>query len=40
MGGEKRGSDYAGGTYRVVVVQPEDTADVRGDELVGCRASY
>ena len=33
MDGEKRSLCYAGGTYRVVVVHAEDTADIRGDEL-------
>jgi hypothetical protein len=34
MGGEKRGSGGTGGAYRIVVVEPEDTADFRSDELV------
>lgn len=40
VGGEKRRSGQTEGTYRIVVVEPEDTADVRSDELVGCRAGH
>ena len=36
VSGEKRDSGWVGGTHRIVVVQPKDTADVRSDELVGC----
>lgn len=35
MGDEKQDSGYVGATYWIVVVEPEDTANIRSYELVG-----